>query len=98
VLAGGGRPKGLGDAPFPGTYQIAWGVSLPRSCSTLATINSNHSPITERIPVPGNPSVPFTAGYAVAYTVGGARSGTNVLTYNQAGQLTPLGFDVAVIC
>lgn len=102
VVAGGGGPRASGNAPYPGAYEVTWGVNLPRGCGAVANVDSSRSPVTERIPVPGNPSVPFTAGYAVIFntTAGTGRrnNGTNVQTFDQSGQLTPLGFDVAVIC
>jgi hypothetical protein len=97
VLAGGGRPH-VGNPPVPGSYEIRWGVRIGARCASVATIDDAHSPTTERIPVPGNPSQPVTAGYAVANTSGGAHSTTFVTTFNQQGALTPLGFDVAVLC
>jgi hypothetical protein len=99
VIAGAGKPR-VGQPVTPGIYGINWGVHFGANCATVATIDSGHSPKTEQIPIPGNPSVPFTAGYAVggSGTSGGGISGTSVNTFNQQGQLTPLGFDVAVIC
>jgi hypothetical protein len=101
ILSGGGKPKGAATVT-PGVYQISWGVNLARGCATVATIDSKHSPTTERIPIPGQPSAPFTAGYPVveAFHQGNGRSNnaTFVHTFNQSGQLTPLGFDVQVVC
>jgi len=97
VLAGGGRPR-VGNPPVPGSYEVRWGVRISSRCATVATIDDAHSPTTERIPISGNPSQPVTAGYAVANTTGGAHSTTFVTTFNQQGALTPLGFDVAVVC
>jgi hypothetical protein len=100
VIAGRGRPRVTSQLGDPGGYGIAWGVSVGR-CETNAMIDYTASPPTERLPLGGNPSVPFTAGYAVASTTGGPpRSGnrTFVQTYNQQGQPTSLGFDVAVVC
>jgi hypothetical protein len=75
-------------------------VKFNANCATTATIDGDHSPTTERIPIPGNPSVAVTAGYAVADSSQGASGHgvTFVTTFNQMGQLTPLGFDVAVVC
>ena len=101
IVKGGGKPRGAGTVT-PGGYELTWGVKLKRTCATVATIDGDHSPATERIPIPGNPSVPFTAGYAVADSSStGQRRGDNVTfvnTFNQAGQITPLGFDVLVTC
>jgi hypothetical protein len=82
----------------PGSYEIKWGVKVGPKCSTVATIDGGHSPTTETIPIPGNPSVAVTAGYAVANTTGGPHGTTFVTTFNQQGALTPLGFDVAIVC
>ena len=101
VIAGGGSPKTAGDAPYPGNYIISWGVRLEPSCATVATIDSGHSAPTEQIPLPGTDGSKgsFTAGYAAVWNSSGRRgSSTVVVTFNQAGQLTPLAFDVAVIC
>jgi hypothetical protein len=97
VIAGGGKPQ-IGSPPVPGSYEIKWGVKVGSRCSTLATIDGGHSPTTETIPIPGNPSVSVTAGYAVANTTGGPHGTTFVTTFNQQGALTPLGFDVAIVC
>jgi hypothetical protein len=101
LIAGAGRPEAE-ETIVPANYVITWGTKLKQTCATIATIDGNHSPPTENIPIPGNPSVPFTAGYAVAdsFSNGNGRghNGTTVVTFNQAGQLTPLGFDVAIIC
>jgi hypothetical protein len=98
VIASGGKPKVTPQAGDPGGYGIRWGVKVGR-CDTVATIDLRSSPPTERLAVPGNPSAPFTAGYAVASTVGALRGNeTFVQTFNQLGQPTPLGFNVTVIC
>ena len=68
----------------------------------IATIDFGHSPATETIPIPGNTTARVTAGYAVAQGVTGGKGRhnnvTSVHTFNQAGQLTSLGFDIAVVC
>jgi hypothetical protein len=97
VIASGGKPR-VGNPPVPGSYEVRWGVKVPSSCATVATIDGAHSPTTEQIPIPGNSSVAVVAGYAVANTTGGAHSTTFVTTFNQQGALTALGFDVAVVC
>lgn len=98
VVAGGGRPKAIGDAPYPGSYVIRWGVKIDSRCGTVATIDSSRSPITGTTPVPGNPSVPVTAGYPVAYSSGGSPSATFVNTFTSDDHLTPLAFAVTVVC
>jgi hypothetical protein len=97
VFGGGGQPTVTTDAPYPGAYDLRWKVSFPRTCATTVSIDTN-SKITEHIPVQGNPSAGFVAGYGVPWTVGGKRGRVIVYTFNQTGQLTPLGFNVAVIC
>jgi len=105
VIAGAGKPQANVTAAGPGFYNISWGVRLGRNCATTATIDGNHSPITEQLPPPGNPGgspLNVTAGYAVANSAsfGPARfqNRTGVVTFNQQGKLTALAFDVAVIC
>ena len=97
VIAGGGKPK-VGPPSTPGSYEIRWGTKFPRNCATTAAIDGDHSPVTEHVGIPGNASVPATAGYAVVDSIGGTKSVTFVNTFSQQGALTSLGFDVAVIC
>ena len=100
VIAGAGKPRTV-RTPIVANYQIDWGVKFKSTCATAATVDSGHSAPTERIPIPGtNGSTgSFTAGYAVVWNSSGRRaSSTVVTTLNQAGQLTPLAFDVAVVC
>ncbi|HWF51567.1 MAG TPA: hypothetical protein VG294_13090 [Solirubrobacteraceae bacterium] len=106
VIAGGGRPRVL--APLGrGVYTIDWGVPIPNPCATVATVEKRAAlGPTETVPLPGgNGIVPVIAGFvSQVETIGGSdRSGnttptTDLLTFNQAGQLAPLPFDVAVIC
>jgi hypothetical protein len=100
VIAGAGKPRLVG-TPIVANYQIDWGVKFKPSCLTVATIDGSHSPSTEAIRLPNSngSTAPFTAGSAVVSNE--ARRGpsaTGVVTFNQAGRLTPLAFDVAVIC
>jgi hypothetical protein len=100
VIAGAGKPRAY-KTPIVAQYQIDWGVKFKPSCATVATIDSGHSAPTEKIPLPGSngSTTSFTAGYAVVWNSSGrGGSSTVVATLNQAGQLTPLAFDVAVIC
>ena len=101
VVGGGGKPEG-GQTVTPGEYQVSWGVQVRSSCAAIATVDFGRSSPTEHIPIPGDASVPFTAGYAVAEMsnngAGRFHNMTFVHTFNQVGQLTPLGFDVAVVC
>ena len=96
LIAGAGHPKVTAGFYAPGSYGVKWGVKIGR-CATDVTIDASSSPPTERVAIPGNASVPFTAGYAVAASSSRVNS-TSVQTFNQAGQPTPLGFGVAVIC
>jgi hypothetical protein len=103
VIAGAGKPVGQRDPVSPGSYLIRWGVRLARTCATIANVDSQGSQPTESVPVPGNPSQAFTAGYAVVSRSGVADndktdSSTTLTIFNQSGQPTPLTFDVAVIC
>jgi hypothetical protein len=108
VIAGGGKPRVLTNAISPhGVYTIEWGVPLPQTCATIATVEKRGAlGPTETITFPdGTGSSPVIAGYvSQVETIGGSdRSGrttpsTDLLTFNQAGQLAPLPFDVAVIC
>jgi hypothetical protein len=101
VLGGGGKPRG-GETVTSGEYEINWGVRLKPSCGTIATIDLAHSPPTEQIPLPGGSFSPVTAGYAVTevFSDGAGRHNnvTSVHTFDQSGHLTPLGFDLAVVC
>ncbi len=101
LIAGGGKPKSSINS-FPGHYEIDWGVRLPRNCATTANVDYRSRP-TETVPVSGNTTQALPAGYVSGVdsgTSGGRKplSQTVVTTFNQAGQVTPLVFDVAVIC
>jgi hypothetical protein len=101
VIASAGRPKvrPAASISLPGDYFITWGVKVGR-CPTEVTIDGDSSPQTETVAVPGNPAMTYTAGYAVAssFVTPGSGASTIVQTFNQAGQPTPLAFDIAVIC
>jgi hypothetical protein len=96
VIAGRGKPKVSLLAGDPGGYDIRWGVKVPR-CATSALIDTATSPLTETVPISGNPTAQFTAGYAVGATPG-RHNQTTVQTFNQTGNPTPLAFDVVVVC
>jgi hypothetical protein len=96
VIAGRGGPKVGAQAADPGGYVIRWRVRV-RRCSTETTIDPAVSPTTETLPVVGNPSMSFTAGFATG-TTAALHNQTAVQTFDQDGHPTPLGFDVAVIC
>jgi hypothetical protein len=100
VIASAGRPRVTPAPSDPGGYGIGWGVPV-RRCDTEVTIDYASSSPTERLPVAGNPSAPFTAGYAVASTgrsSSRSRNASFVQTFNQQGEPTPLGFAIAVVC
>ncbi len=96
VIAGAGGPRVTVGISAPGDYGIRWRVKVGR-CGTNATIDGASSPVTERVPVPGNSAAPFSAGYAVGAT-SPRNNETAVQTFNQQGQPTPLAFAVAVVC
>jgi hypothetical protein len=101
VIASRGRPKVLTAASFslPGSYEIRWGVKVGR-CPAEVTIDPASSPQTETVSVPGNPAMTYTSGFATASSTVASNgvASTGVQTFNQAGQPTPLGFGIAVIC
>ncbi|MBV8430320.1 MAG: hypothetical protein JO244_04110 [Solirubrobacterales bacterium] len=102
VIASAGRPRVTAQlSPDLGGYLIRWGVAVQR-CATVAGLDLTSSPPTERVSSVENPSMPFTAGYAVASTGRPSRPGlagsTFVQTFTQTGQPDQLGFNVAVIC
>jgi hypothetical protein len=99
VIRGAGGPRVTLLAADPGGYDITWGVPV-RRCETNASVDFLSSPPTETVPLYGS-SRPFTSGYAVSSTARGRTrrsAGTVIQTFNQLGQPTPLGVDVAVIC
>ena len=104
VLAGSGRPR-VGFVPSsPGLFAIQWSVRFPVPCATVAAIDAS-SPPTETIPTTVGGSTgteTLAAGYVseVASTSPSSskHSSTLLTTFNQGGEPTPLGFDVAVIC
>ena len=97
VVAGAGGPR-VFSFGIPGFWGITWRVTVPGRCETTATVDAGLSQPTEI-----TPTASLTVGYAVASTLGHPRNRnrgdqTGVDTFNQSGQPTPLGFDVAVIC
>ena len=104
VRAGSGKPRVLLVSGSPGLFDIQWRVRFPAPCATVASIDSD-SPPTESIPTTVGGSTgtrDLAVGYVSEVGSGSPRaskhSGTLLMTFNQAGQPTPLGFDVAVIC
>jgi hypothetical protein len=104
VLSASGAPRVDFVSSSPGLFDIRWSVRFPPHCATLANIDSQ-SPATETIPITVGGSTgteTLAAGYVSAVASSSARastrSGTLLTTFNQAGQPTPLAFDVAVIC
>jgi hypothetical protein len=71
----------------------------------VANIDQRSPTPTETVPISGG-TQPIVAGYVTqVHTQTYARSGTprrvaetGLVTVNQAGQPTPLAFDIAVIC
>jgi hypothetical protein len=104
VIASAGKPTVSTNPVEPGFYDIQWGVALPNTCATVANIDQRSS-ATETVTTPGGVQ-PLAAGYVSEVDTRTASrpvkprrlSGTGLVTLNQAGQPTPLAFDVAVIC
>jgi hypothetical protein len=92
AVAGGPQPRvHVGGS---GSYTVTWrGVPTSRRqriyCASPVTVDEQFSPFDETAPLP------LTAGYAVVHNVGHV---VYVSTFNPAGQPTPLGFEVALIC
>ena len=68
----------------------------------IATIDFGHSPATENVP-DHRRFIESADGWVCCcpnFSGGSGRQNnvTTVHTFNQAGQLTPLGFDIAVLC
>jgi hypothetical protein len=106
VIAGAGKPTVSVTPAVPGSYGIQWGVSLPRTCATVANVDMRSPAPTETVVPPGGGVEHVVAGYvSQVNTVTLAKNGkrrrvpvTGLVTLNQAGQPTALAFDVAVIC
>jgi hypothetical protein len=104
VLAGGGKPT-VSAGAIPGSFEIQWGVRLPRTCATVANIDER-SPVADETPINnGNGITNVIIGYVSSVNTqtvpsGGGRkvSVTSLNTFNQAAQPTALEFDVAIIC
>jgi hypothetical protein len=100
LIAGNPRPSVGNSGLGPGSYSVVWPSRFARDCATVGTVD-DRSPVTERVPVSGVASQPVIAGYVSQVETspyGKKQSSTTVVTFDQAGQVTPLGFDVAVIC
>jgi hypothetical protein len=92
------------ESAVPGLYVIRWAVRLPRTCATVANVDErspNHVPIQ----LPNGVSSTAAIGYVSnvdTETASGADhqkvSQTTLNTFNQAGQPTPMAFDISVIC
>jgi hypothetical protein len=103
VLASSGKPVVFASA-LPGLYVIHWGVSLPRSCATVANVDER-SPDPTSLQLPNGGTTSAVIGYASNVETQPIPSGdrrtiskTSLDTFNQSGQPTPMAFDVAVIC
>jgi hypothetical protein len=98
LIAGGGKPR-LVRTPIVANYQIDSGVKFKPTCSATSTIDNSRSRPTEVIPLPNSngSTAPFIADYAVSSNEPDrGPSATSVVTFSQAGQLTPLAFNTAV--
>ena len=107
VIASGGHPKVTTNISIPGDYSIDWGVTLPKDCATVANIDFRTGKPTETITLPGGTTQNVVAGFVSEVHTQNYASGshsqpttstTGLVTLNQAGQPTPLAFDVVVIC
>ena len=107
VIAGAGKPTVTTAPGVPGNYDIHWGVTLPRTCATVANVDLRSPSPTESVPIPGGTTEGVVAGYVSEVSSGtttdravpsGHISSTGLNILNQAGQLANLAFDVAVIC
>jgi hypothetical protein len=103
VLASGGKPT-VSASEVPGGYEIQWGVRLPRTCATIANVDER-SPDKTPVSFPNGGGTDVVIGYVSSVNTqtvpsGGGRkvSVTSLNTFNQAGQPTPMEFDVAIIC
>ena len=104
VLASSGKRPVVFASAFPGSYVIHWGVLLPRTCATVANVDER-SPDQTPIQLPNGGGASAVIGYAsnvdteTVPSGGGHKVSETVLdTFNQAGQPTPMTFDVAVMC
>lgn len=103
MLASGRTPT-VSAGEVPGGYEIQWGVRLPRTCATIANVDQR-SPDQTPISLPNGGATDVVIGYVSSVNTqtvpsGGGRkvSVTSLNTFNQAGQPTPMEFDVAIIC
>jgi hypothetical protein len=103
VIVSSGKPVVFASA-VPGSYVIQWSTRLPRTCATVATVD-NRSPNPTPIVLPGGGAASAVIGYAsnvstdtVRASGGHTVSESALNTFNQAGQPTPMAFDIAVIC
>jgi len=99
------KPTVVTNPGLPGFYQLDWPQVLPKVCATNVNINLRSPGPTETVQGPsGTESV--VAGYATqVLTATSTRpakphhlSATGLVTVDQTGQPTALGFDVSVIC
>lgn len=105
IVASSGRPRVTTTTTNPGFYDIDWGVVLPSTCATSASVDLRSPAPTETVQGPGG-AEHVVAGYVSGVFTTTARrpikprrlSTTGLVTLDQAGQPTPLAFDVAVIC
>jgi hypothetical protein len=99
------RPTVDTNPGLPGFYTLRWGVVLPETCATSTNVNLHSPGPTESVQGPGG-TESVVAGYATQVSTTTATrpvkphhlSATGLVTVNQAGQPTALGFDVSVIC
>ena len=103
VIASSRKPTAFASVA-PGSYVLQWPIRLPTTCATVVTVD-NRSPNPTPITLPNGGTASAVIGYAsnvstetVPASGGRKVSETALNTFNQAGQPTPMAFDVAVIC
>jgi hypothetical protein len=104
VLASSGKRPIVIASAIPGSYEIEWGVRLPRTCATVANVDER-SPDQTPIQLPNGGTASAAIGYVSSVRTvtvpagsGHESSDTSLDTFSQSGQPTPMAFDVAVVC
>ncbi len=102
VIAGGGKPKSAKTTITPGSYADHLGREAGKHCATVASIDGDHSPATEQVPIPGNPPRLYRGVCSCEqlqhreWPHPQRNDRRNIQP--EAGVPTPLGFDMSVVC
>lgn len=90
IFEGGGRPQLHPQGQPLGRFELSWRTAINSRCGALATVGLRGF----------GPGAPSEAGYATAVVVAQnpRRARVDVSTYNAQGVMTPLPFQVAVLC